>query len=107
MKNGDVFEADSEGASKLALRAGAYVVKVASVAEPDLEIFSFDEAKDANKIDSKIFGDEPSLETAIIGVMPNGTVFCPVSKVLKYLENGPEDNLHFYLQVLLRQGQNF
>lgn len=51
-----------------------------------------------------VVGDEVSLGTVLLlAVGDTGSVTFPFAKVMKYLENGPEDSLKFFAQVMLSE----
>ena len=84
---------------KIGLRVGAYVGEVIrNHAKKNCTWLSFDESQKVNKNIKKL---GMQLGTAaVLWTMPDNIAF-PISKVLKYIENGHEDNVYFYAKVAI------
>ena len=85
-------------------RAGAYVGEVIRRADPETWLWADDDFLTANPALSEIIG-QPNLETALT-LVGSGTAAWPVSKVIKYLEEGSDESVVAYAQWLLNMKAN-
>jgi hypothetical protein len=84
---------------KITLRAGSYIGEV--VRKNSAIKYNWLEFKEAEKLNPQITGLGFGLgTTAILWAEPDNFVF-PLAKVLKRLENGSEDNVHFFAKVAI------
>lgn len=87
---------------KLVLRSGAYVGEVIRRHSP-VELHWIDHEAAAKE--AEILRDqEPSLATAAVLWAEPGTLYLPLLKVCKYLENGAEDGVQVFAQAVLDIG---
>jgi hypothetical protein len=86
---------------RVALRCGAYVGEVMRRQSPGT--YHWVAHKEAVKYSKLIAGFEYSIATAGILWENDESWSLPVGKVCKFLENGNEDSVHFFAQVLLNR----
>lgn len=87
---------------KVVLRAGAYVGEVLRKHSSSRKYDWYD-FNGACTLVPQIAQFGRNLATAAVLVDENGGVVFPMGKVGKYIENGSEDDLQFYAQVLISQ----
>jgi hypothetical protein len=86
---------------RVMLRCGAYVGEVLRRHSRDAyHWIGYDEAA---KLSERVKGFERSTVTEGILWKDNETMCFPLGKVVKYIENGEEDSVHFYVEVLLKR----
>lgn len=90
---------ENEELVKITLRAGSYIGEV--VRKNSAIKYNWLEFKEAEKLNPEIKNLGFGLGTAaILWAEPDNFVF-PLAKVLKRLENGSEDNVHFFAKVAI------
>ena len=90
---------ESEELVKITLRAGSYIGEVIRKNSPIK--YNWLEFKEAEKLNPQIGDIGFGLGTAaILWAEPDDFLF-PLAKVLKRLENGPEDNVHTFAKVVI------
>lgn len=90
---------ENEELVKITLRAGSYIGEV--VRKHSSIKYNWLEFKEAEKLSPQINSLGFGLGTAaILWAEPDNFVF-PLAKVLKRLENGPEDSVHFFAKVAI------
>ncbi|MEZ5471642.1 MAG: hypothetical protein R3E90_07665 [Marinicella sp.] len=90
---------ENEELVKITLRAGSYIGEV--IRKNSETEYNWLDFKEATKVDSSLkrFGFSLGV-AAILWSKPNSFVF-PLAKVLKRLENGPEDSVHSLARVAI------
>jgi hypothetical protein len=91
---------DDEAYGKLVLRCGAYVGEVIREATNGKR-FHWIDNDEAVRLDPRIAGFGESLATAAILWDGARGFHFPVAKVMKFLENGREDSVKFFAQVVI------
>lgn len=90
---------ENEELVKVTLRAGSYIGEV--VRRNSNIHYNWLDFKEAKKLNSQIASLGFGLGTAaILWAEPDNFIF-PLAKVLKRLENGSEDNVHFFAKVAI------
>ena len=90
---------ENEELVKITLRAGSYIGEV--VRKNSTINYNWLEFKEAEKLNPQIKGLGFGLGTAaVLWAEPDNFIF-PLAKVLKRLENGSEDNVHFFAKVAI------
>jgi len=87
--------------NRIVLRTGAYVGEV--IRRNDKKVaWKWVDYDGAKLVEPKMFTSfGMSIATAAVLYDGNKGFTFPLAKVEKYLNNGPEDNLHFYAQVII------
>lgn len=90
---------ENEELVKITLRAGSYIGEV--IRKNSETEYNWLEFKEAIKVDASLkqFGFSVGV-AAILWSKPNNFTF-PLAKVLKRLENGPEDNVHIFAKIAI------
>lgn len=90
---------ENEDLVKITLRAGSYIGEV--IRKNSTIKYNWLEFKEAVKLNAQIENLGFGLGTAaILWAEPDNFIF-PLAKVLKRLENGSEDNVHFFAKVVI------
>jgi hypothetical protein len=86
---------------KYVLRCGAYVGEVIRQKSPSPQEWHWLNYDDAVQIDSKLARQGKVLETIVALWDGNKGLCFPLAKVVKFLENGREDSVKFFAEVLI------
>ena len=94
---------DDEGYGKLVLRCGAYVGEVVLRNAKDTTYHWLD-YEGALKINKSIadFGENLGTAAALWNSGTDLTIF-PIGKVMKFLDNGREDSVQFFAEVMIKK----
>jgi len=90
---------DGHDFMRVALRCGAYVGEVMRKQLPG--VFHWVAHEEAARYSKMVAGFEQSIATAGILWKDSESMSFPLGKVCKFLENGNEDSVYFFAQVLL------
>lgn len=89
---------------QIALRTGAYLGEV--IRKNSTETYNWLDFKEATKINDLVKQLGMQIGTAaVLWSEPDNLMF-PIAKIIKYIENGSEDSVHFFAQVAIKGVKN-